>query len=133
RRRTRDRGPTGGRAAAGSLPREGPDHQAAQAGRGGTMSEALDHLANRVAADPFFLAFPLAEYARSERLDDSALAAALGCRVEDLTLLRLCRMPRDDPAGFRADTAAIAERFGIAPAKLADAVRRGQGLARLPA
>ncbi|HJZ59223.1 MAG TPA: hypothetical protein VKE74_30035 [Gemmataceae bacterium] len=97
------------------------------------MSEALDHLANRVAADPFFLAFPLAEYARSERLDDSALAAALGCRVEDLTLLRLCRMPRDDPAGFRADTAAIAERFGIAPAKLADAVRRGQGLARLRA
>src|SRR5688572_8918031 len=88
-------------------------------------------MAARVSTDPFFLAHPLAEYARSERLDDPALAARLGCRVEGLTRLRLCRSPRPDPAEFRADVAAVAERFGIDPATLAAAVRLGQGLAGL--
>jgi hypothetical protein len=95
------------------------------------MSEALDHLAGRVKDDPFFLAHPLAEYARSAGLDDARLAAALGCRLEDLTALRLCRAPGGDPAQFRSDVGAIAGRFGLAPAKLAEAVRLGQGLARL--
>jgi hypothetical protein len=97
------------------------------------MSEALDHLAARVRDDPFFLAHPLAEYARSAGLDDAGLAAALGCRAGDLTALRLCRAPAGDPAQFRADVGAIAGRFGIPPARLADAVRRGQNLARLRA
>jgi hypothetical protein len=95
------------------------------------MSEALDHAAKRAAADPFFLACPLAEYARSENLDDAGLAAKLGCRVEDLTPLRLCRAPRNDPADFRADVGVVAERFGVAPAKLAAAVRMGDGLFKL--
>lgn len=95
------------------------------------MSGALDHMAARVAGDPFFLAHPLAEFAKSERLDDPALAARLGCRAEDLTPVRLCRAPRPDPADFRADVAAVAARFGIDPGALAGAVRRGQGLARL--
>jgi hypothetical protein len=97
------------------------------------MSELLAGLARRVEGDPFFLAHLLAEYARSERLDDPGLAARLGCRVEDLTVLRLCRAPRPDSADFQADVGAIAARFGIAPAKLAGAVRLGQGLARLRA
>ena len=80
-------------------------------------------MAARVAADPFFLAHPLAEFARSGRLDDPALAAHLGCRVEDLTPLRLCRAPRPGPAAFRADVAAVAGRFGIAADRLAAAVR----------
>jgi hypothetical protein len=84
-----------------------------------------------VAADPFFLAHPLAEFARSERLDDPALAARLGCRVEDLALVRLCRAPRPGPAEFRADIAAVAARFGLDAGKLAAAVRHGQGLATL--
>lgn len=95
------------------------------------MSEPLNHLANRVAADPLFLANALAEYARSEGLDDNGLAAALGCRLEDLTPLRLCRTPRPETADFRSDVAAIATRFGIDPATLAEVTRRGQGLAKL--
>jgi hypothetical protein len=95
------------------------------------MSDALRHLAARVAADPFFLAHSLDEYARSEGLGDDALAARLGCRAGDLAPLRLCRAPRAEPSEFRADVAAVAERFHLDAAQLAEAVRLGQGLARL--
>jgi hypothetical protein len=97
------------------------------------MSTALDHLASRVATDPLFLASVLAEYARSEGLDDGGLATALGCARTDLTRLRLCGTPRSDPEQFRTDIAAIAERFAIDTNTLAAIVRRGQSLARLRA
>jgi hypothetical protein len=97
------------------------------------MSAALDHLAARVATDPLFLASALAEYARSEGLDDDGLATALGCARADLTRLRLCGTPRSDPEQFRTDVAAIAERFAIDTNTLAAIVRRGQSLARLRA
>lgn len=95
------------------------------------MSEALNHLAARVAEDPLFLANPLAEFARSRSLDDPGLAAALGCDPMRLARLRLCRAPRPDPDGFRADVAAVASRYGIDPAVLANAVRLGQSVSRL--
>ena len=95
------------------------------------MSAALDHLAARVGGDPLFLANALAEYARSEGLDDAGLAAALGCAGADLTRLKLCAPPRAEH--FRADVERIAGRFGIGADALADAVRRGQSLARLRA
>jgi hypothetical protein len=97
------------------------------------MSAALDHLAARVATDPHFLACALAEYARSESLDDAGLAAALGCPPEQLTRLRLCGAPRSEAGQFRADVAAIAARFGLDIDTLAGIVRRGQSLARLRA
>ncbi len=97
------------------------------------MSAALDHLAARVATDPMFLANALAEYARSEGLDDAGLAAALGCPVGELTRLRLCGAPGAEPEQFRADVADIAGRFGIDPGTLTRIVRRGQSLARLRA
>ena len=95
------------------------------------MSAALDHLAARVGTDPLFLANALAEYARSEGLDDAGLAVALGCAESDLAGLRLCGVPR--PERFREDAMRIAARFGIDPDLLTDAVRRGQSLARLRA
>ena len=96
------------------------------------MSDALRHLAGRAAADPFFLGFALAEFARSERFDDPGLAAALGCRAEDLPMLRLCRAPRPDP-DFAADLRAVADRFGVEFTRLAEAVRLGQSLATIRA
>lgn len=95
------------------------------------MSDALVYMAQRVSNDPFFLACPLAEYARSERLDDAALAVRLGCRVEDLSRLRLCRAPRAGEVEFRSDVTAIAAAFGIDTATFAHAVRHGEGLVRL--
>ncbi len=91
----------------------------------------LDHLAGRVVNDPQFLACPLADYARSESLDDDGLATALGCAAAELARLRLSGVPRAE--AFRADVTALADRFGIAPVKLAEVVHRGQTLFQLRA
>jgi hypothetical protein len=95
------------------------------------VSKSLQALARRVESDPFFLAGLLAEFARGEGLDDVGLAAAVGCRPEDLTGVRLCRAPRPGPRGFREDVDHIAARFGLDPDRLAVAVRRGEAVRRL--
>jgi hypothetical protein len=88
------------------------------------MNEPLQSLARHVEDDPFFLASLLKLYAHGERLDDAGLAAAIGCRPEDLVMIRLCRAPRPDAAGFREDVSRVAERFGADRQKLAAVVRR---------
>lgn len=90
------------------------------------MPDSLNHLASQVRDDPFFLAGLLAEFSASERLDDAGLALYLGCRVEDLSCLKLCRAPAETPADFRADIAAIATHFGLDPSRLTAAVRQGR-------
>jgi hypothetical protein len=94
------------------------------------MADPLDALAARAEGEDFFLAPLLAGYARSEGLDDAGLAAALGCPPTELARLRLCRAPRTDPREFRDDVARIAERFGIEPRRLAEAVKRGRVVRR---
>jgi hypothetical protein len=89
------------------------------------MSETLRALARKVESDRFFLASLLAAYAEAEGLDDAGLAAALGCAVADLPLLRLCRSPRVGDDAFWDEVRALAERFGVDPHVLADAVKRG--------
>lgn len=95
------------------------------------MKEVLGALARRVESDPFFLAAVLADYARSEGLDDTGLVAALGCRLEDLPMLRLCRAPRADALGFREDLADIAGRFGLEQERLLVVIRQGQAVCHL--
>ena len=97
------------------------------------MTERLDYLARRVGQDSFFLASALALYARSERLDEQGLARALGCPPATLTMLRLCRRPRPEPAAFREDIERIATRFGIDAGALARIVRRADALEGLRA
>jgi hypothetical protein len=95
------------------------------------VNRYLEHLAQRVAGAPDFLASALAEYARGERLDDAGLAARLGCPVETLTNLRLCRMPREEAPLFGQDVERIAQRFGVDEGLLAEVARRGQSLFHL--
>ena len=95
------------------------------------MSQSLSNLAQRLADAPDFLASALAEFARSEKLDDASLAQHLGCTIETLTLLRLCRMPREQRPFFVPDIETVAARFGIAAEILFDVVRRGQTLMHL--
>lgn len=94
------------------------------------MVEPIAELARRVEADPFFLASALAEYARSEGLDSSELAAWLGCSAAILPRLALCRRPRPSPY-FQADVDRIAARFGVRPDALARVARRADVLATL--
>jgi hypothetical protein len=95
------------------------------------MNAHLEHFARRVADAPDFLACPLNEYARSERIGDVELAARLGCTVETLTHLRLCRTPREEALQFWQDVEQIAQRFSVPGDVLAEVVRRGQSLRRL--
>ena len=97
------------------------------------MTERLDYLAQRAGQDPFFLAWALALYARSERLDEQDLARALGCPSATLTMVRLCQRPRPEPAAFREDVDQIAARFGIDTGALAQIVRRADALEDLRA
>jgi hypothetical protein len=95
------------------------------------MSDPLADLAAKAVRDPYFLGFALAEYARTEGLTDDQLAARLGCPVGNLTMLRLCRTPRPDPDGFRADVERIAERFGADVGRLASVLRQAESTIRL--
>src|SRR5437773_919886 len=94
------------------------------------MSESLKTLAERAAGEPFFLAWLLAAYAVSEGLDDAGLAATLGCPAQELSMLRLCRAPRTDAHEFWDDITSIAERFGLEPQRLADAIKHGRVVRR---
>jgi hypothetical protein len=97
------------------------------------MTDPLANLARRVEPDPFFLAAVLAEYARTEGLDDAGLAAALGLPPDRLPHLKLCRPPRPEAEFFWPDVEHLADRFGIPPEPLAEAVRRGETIARAKA
>lgn len=92
------------------------------------MSKALEWLSRRVEDDSSFLGSVLAEFATAEKLDDLRLVAALGCPPENLPLVRLCRTPRTDPAGFRADITEIAAAFAVDALRLASVVRRVRAL-----
>jgi hypothetical protein len=95
------------------------------------MRDPLVALAAHVEANPFFLAQTLALYARSEELDDAALAARLGCTALQLPHVRLCRTPRPDPVEFREDITVIAGHYGIDEQVLAEVVKRAWVIRKL--
>ncbi len=91
-------------------------------------TKRITALARRIEGDDFFLASALADYARSEHLDERGLAGALGCSEEDLVSLRLCRRPRPQPESFRREVNQIASRFGARTDVLAEVIRRSDAL-----
>ena len=95
------------------------------------MAEPLENLALRMEADPFFLACPLRLFAQSKGLDDSQLANRLGCSVETLLLLRLCRAPAPESSRFLKDIGHMAATYHVEETALADAVRHGQAIWQL--
>jgi hypothetical protein len=82
------------------------------------MSDPLDWLARRAAAEPFFLACRLAAYQAQRGLSDLELADELRCTREALTMVRLCRAPRNGAEGVE-DVRCMAERFGCDAGRLA--------------
>lgn len=88
----------------------------------------LQRAAERASRQPFYLASSLLAYARAERLDDAGLADRLGCDLASLPALLLCRRPTGEAPVFRADVEAIAERFGLNPARLVRLLRHADTL-----
>jgi hypothetical protein len=95
------------------------------------MANRLDALACRAERDKFFLASALADYARSERLGERELAAALGCAPDTLARLRLCRRPHGEVPRFRRDVEQIASRFGVVLEVLVRIVRHADAIEAL--
>jgi hypothetical protein len=85
------------------------------------IAAQLERLARRAGAEPAFLGWQLAAFARVRGLDDSALAAHLGCPVAMLANVRLCGAIRPDH--FRADVTEVAAKFGLNPRHLAEAAK----------
>jgi len=54
----------------------------------------LTNLARQAEQDITLIACLLARYAAAQRLDDPALAVELGCPLEKLPVLKLCKRPR---------------------------------------
>jgi hypothetical protein len=79
-------------------------------------------MAARVSAEePSFLGYHLRQAAEQHGSTDADLARELRCTAEGLTMLRLCRAPREGADGV-ADVRCLAEQFGCDPARLAAAL-----------
>jgi hypothetical protein len=89
----------------------------------------LRRAAERARSQPFYLAAALLDWAEREGWDDAELAARLGCAPNDLPGVLLCRRPVGTGAQFRQDVERIAERFGLEPLRLAEAIRSADALA----
>ncbi|CAN96316.1 hypothetical protein predicted by Glimmer/Critica [Sorangium cellulosum So ce56] len=89
----------------------------------------LDRASRRSGECEWTLGAALDEYCRTEGKTREQLAALLGCRVDSLDWLSLCRKP--DPERFAEDVTRIAERFQIEGPRLAQIIRRVDAVAVL--
>src|SRR5258708_4679376 len=92
------------------------------------MAEPLENLALRLEGDPFFLGCPLRLFAKSAGLEEQQFAERLGCSLETLVLLQLCRAPGAEPGRFQKDIARITTKYRVNADVLTEAVRRGQAI-----
>jgi hypothetical protein len=79
------------------------------------------HAARASAERPYFLGFHLRQAALRHGWTDADLARKLGCTAQALTMLRLCRAPREGADGV-ADIRQCAASFGCDPVRLAAAL-----------
>jgi len=68
----------------------------------------LGWLARRASTDAFFLGNAFAEYQAMHGIDDRTLAKMLGCTIQAVARLALCRRPDDQAAKFREEVQRIA-------------------------
>jgi hypothetical protein len=78
--------------------------------------------------DPAWVGYWLRRHRVHERIAPARLAARLGLDLQGLTLLSMCRTPREDH--FRDDLEVICRRTGSDEMALAAVLRQEQALAR---
>lgn len=88
----------------------------------------LAHAATRAANDPFFLGYLFESMIESGRVTRDAIASRLGCSLDRLFEIYLCRTPRSDASSFREDVVRIAGFAGCDAATLAQLVREASAL-----
>jgi hypothetical protein len=94
-------------------------------------SNALARAVQRAVSHEFFLAGVLREYQQANQLDDNALAVLLGCHLNDLQRLALCRRPAMEQNAFIKDIEHLAQRFHLHDDQLAIVIRQVDSLRAL--
>ncbi len=94
-------------------------------------SNAVARAVQRAVSHEFFLAGVLREYQQSNQLDDNALAELLGCQLNDLLRLALCRRPATGRNAFLQDIEHLAQRFHLHGNQLAIVIRQVDSLRAL--
>jgi len=97
-------------------------------------SETINALARAVQKAQnhnFFLGNILSEFQRLNNLDEKKLAASLGCDIQNLPLLALCRCPLTSQTTFASDVDHLTYRFGLHANQLANIIREVEALQAL--
>lgn len=96
-----------------------------------TNPKWLEAAARRSGQHTWTLGYVFEQYRKYEGKSAEALAEELGCSLETLAWLSLCRRP--DEALFAEHLEMIEKRFAVEPHRLAAVVRRVEVLDVLPA
>lgn len=91
-----------------------------------TRPDWLGTAVRRSSAREWTLGHVLEKYRRFENKSPEELAMELGCSLETLEWLALCRRPDEDT--FAEDLSGIAERFNVDPNGLASVIRHAESL-----
>lgn len=86
--------------------------------------EILSRVAQRLEANPQFMADVLVRYRRQEKLTESDLATQLGISAAAYTRLAMCKRPVSDRPGFGHQVRAIAEYVGCDSVQLAQLINQ---------
>ena len=93
--------------------------------------ELLRDAARRAARNPFFLGYHLEQYKALQPLDDEGLARKLGCSVDTLVDLYLCRYPHPHEENYQRHLQTIADRFSVSILGLISALQEVRAQAAL--
>lgn len=88
----------------------------------------LQYAAKRAVQSRFFLAESLKEFCINRGMTEDDLAGFLGCSLELLPKLALCRRPDSDSPKFRVDIERIATAFNMQPIRLVQVIREVDSL-----
>jgi transcriptional regulator with XRE-family HTH domain len=88
-----------------------------------TDSRDLQQLARQASMRPFFLGYAFERIATQQGYSEKDIASSLGCDIQTLIRLRLCRAPDVSAPTFIDDVQQIAERYSIDWATLLSLVK----------
>lgn len=94
-------------------------------------NKTFQHAARCAQDDVFFLGSALAIYQAGEQIDARELALRLGCAVDTLQRLALCRRPEPGDASFVKDVRCIASWAAVDADHLVDLIRFADAIAAL--